>query len=164
MGMWGYNVYPGRCPGLCDCWAFSPSLTILSVLPDSNTSQYTRHLRTSVHRYTTVRHYNFRITCRHAERSPGESGSQLIKSSVWRSSSSSSGQWRICSLASLMHCALIAYGARVSVRRARQLHDFRLRKTVSEEGFHICKSTTLNPNCKIFSENYCCLDSQQIVI
>ena len=51
-----------------------------------------------------------------------------------------------------------------TVGRCAQLHDFRFRKTVSEEGFHICKSTTLNPNGKIFSENYCCLDSQQIVI
>lgn len=39
-----------------------------------------------------IGNYNFRITCRHAERNPGESGSQLIKSSVWRSSSSNSGQ------------------------------------------------------------------------
>ena len=39
----------------------------------------------------------FRITCRQAERSPGDSGSQLIISSVWRNSSSSSGQWHICS-------------------------------------------------------------------
>ena len=41
--------------------------------------------------------YNFFITCRHAERSPGDRGSQLIISSVWRSSLSSSGQNLICS-------------------------------------------------------------------
>ena len=38
--MWGYNAYPGRCPGLCDCWAFSPFITTLLVLPDSNNSAY----------------------------------------------------------------------------------------------------------------------------
>ena len=37
------------------------------------------------------------------------------------------------------------------VGRGAQLLDFRLRETVSEEGFHIYKSTTLNPNSKIFS-------------
>lgn len=38
-----------------------------------------------------------------------------------------------------------------SVGRGAQLLDFILRETMSEEGFHICKSTTLNPNSKMFS-------------
>lgn len=41
--------------------------------------------------------YNFLITCLQAERSPGDRGSQLIISSVCRSSLSSSGQYLICS-------------------------------------------------------------------
>ena len=46
-------VYPGRCPGLCDCWAFSQFITTLFVLADSNTYKYIKVLK--VARYLHIK-------------------------------------------------------------------------------------------------------------